>query len=370
MPSSIATALKKKGAKAPKKRKRPLWKGPEEDGVTQSLISGFIVCRERFRVKVVEGLKPAKGFIHKIEYGNMWHECEEAFGKNEDWEKALLTYSQGLVTKYRTDQEQIEKWYQVCKRQFRVYVPYWADHYQVKQRTPLMHEEEFCVPVLLPSGRTVKLRGKWDGVDIIGKGRNRKVWLQENKAKGDVDEIAISKQLDWDLQVMTYLFALEKYLHSNQDILPKGVPCVPAGVRYNVIRRPLSGGRHSIKQKKGQSLEAYYQELEDRIRDDSEFFFVRYKADFSRTEIQEFARQFLIPTLEQLCDWWEWITDDLDDPFRDDERGIPGGGIHTRHPYGVYNPMDKGRASDVDEYLNNGSINDLAYADTLFPELS
>src|SRR5580658_5237243 len=61
----------------------PLWDGPESDtpngGVTQSLLGSFLCCRERFRIKVVEGLQPADSFRRALEFGNLWHCAEEAF---------------------------------------------------------------------------------------------------------------------------------------------------------------------------------------------------------------------------------------------------------------------------------------------------
>ena len=62
----MSIADKLKGVKLPqsKKRNTPLWKGPTEDGITQSLLSRFLVCRERFRLKVIEGLAPEDRFSH------------------------------------------------------------------------------------------------------------------------------------------------------------------------------------------------------------------------------------------------------------------------------------------------------------------
>jgi hypothetical protein len=48
-------------------RKDPLWKGPLTDGVTQSMLGDFVACRERFRVKYIEGLQTGEGFNHLLE---------------------------------------------------------------------------------------------------------------------------------------------------------------------------------------------------------------------------------------------------------------------------------------------------------------
>ena len=57
---------------------RPAWKGPVEDGITFSLLSRWVVCRERFRLQAIEGLKEDEGFVAPIEFGSLWHEAEEA----------------------------------------------------------------------------------------------------------------------------------------------------------------------------------------------------------------------------------------------------------------------------------------------------
>ena len=46
--------------------KYPLWKGPEVDGITQSMLSGFINCPERFRVMYLEGIETTEGLNHRI----------------------------------------------------------------------------------------------------------------------------------------------------------------------------------------------------------------------------------------------------------------------------------------------------------------
>ena len=53
----------------------PLWEGPAgtgpNGGITFSLLSRFLVCRERFRVHAVLGLRPADDFNHRLEFGSM-----------------------------------------------------------------------------------------------------------------------------------------------------------------------------------------------------------------------------------------------------------------------------------------------------------
>ena len=115
---------------------KPLWGGPEEEGITQSMIQNFLRCRERFRLKVIEGLGPVESFVKAIEYGNLWHACEEeiAFpqGEGVGWEKRLLQEAQKLCKKFPTQQEEIDKWYNVCKVQFPVYREFWKNSKSAK----------------------------------------------------------------------------------------------------------------------------------------------------------------------------------------------------------------------------------------------
>jgi len=360
------------------RNKQPLWKGPSVDGITQSMLNAFIICRERFRVRYILGLQPADAFSHRLEYGQMWHLCEESLAqgadkgnKRDQW--ALLdAYRVELCKRYPLQQEQILHWYRVCRAQFPVYVDYWRKHKDVKARKALRQEETFAVEYNLPSDRIVLLRGKWDSVDLIGSGRRAGIWLQENKTKGDIDEQQLQNQLHFDLQTGIYLVALGKAIEHDPTSWPNARLL---GVRYNVIRRPLSGGRHSIRQKKGQTTEDYYLELQGRIASEPEWFFMRWNVDVSHEDLDRYKERFLNPILEQLCDWWEYITSCRNhDPWH-----WPKGadclagyhhGIHWQTPYGIYNPISDGRgATDLDEYLRTGSTQGLERATTLFREL-
>lgn len=397
-------------------RTEPLWKGPDEDGITYSLLCKFLNCRERFRLLVVEGLKAAPTFSHRLEYGQMWHVCEEALASERNhfgevvgttlWGDNLRKYAQGLVRKYPLQREQVEHWYNVCKVQFPVYVRYWAEHQDVVDRTPLLQEQVFCVPYTLPSGRTVKLRGKWDAVDLIGKGKSAGIDVQENKTKGDIDEQQIKRQLAFDLQTMLYIVALKEYdwrdgLEAQQKAV--GVPI--RGVRYNVVRRWGYGEgaivRHKATQgakcpkckgeagnfsctkcegvgrvgsKPEETKEHFYQRISDIINGSPESYFMRWKCEVSQADINNFRRCCLDPILECLCEWWDFVKggaegfDDIWSPKVPYNRAHHRG-LHWQHPFGVYNSLDEGGSTDLDAYLVNKSVVGLARTDTLFGEL-
>lgn len=344
----------------------PLWKGPQEDGITFSLLCRFISCRERFKAQVVDGLRTREGFNHRLEYGNLWHVCEETYALGKDWQNALKLYAMELCKQHPLAQDQVDKWYNVCKRQFPLYLSYWSSHPDEKRITNIASEAVFSVEYPLPSGRVVRLRGKYDAVDDVirqAAPSQSGIYLKEDKSKGDIDEVALRRQLEsgFDLQTMLYLTTLIRWLP------PKDRKRL-RGVRYNVVRRPLSGGKGTIVQHKpsksnprGESSEDYYNRLAQYIEDEPGHFFMRWSSQIDDKAIQRFEHQCLIPILEQLWDWWQWLNNESSD--------WPYNSLHWRHPSGVFNPVDEYGHTDLDEYLATGSKIGLEKRDNLFPEL-
>jgi hypothetical protein len=401
MPLSPANqaALNSSKSLASHARSTPLWKGPEVDGVTQSLLGAWLFDRERFRLMVVEGLRERERFNHRLEYGNLWHVCEEATAGKKDYKKAVLDYCKKLATKYRDQQVEVEKWYQICLVQYPIYLKYWSQHPDVKARKPIFQEEVFDVDVTLPSGRKIKLKGKWDSVDDILSA----VFIQENKTKGEFEEAQIAAELPNDLQSNFYLTALEY-----DPRLAERIRTGKFGVRYNVVRRPLAGGKHSIQQLKGratktglkgaETTEAFYKRRgEQHIAADPKFFFSRLRMEVTLAELHSFQRRCLFPILEQLLDWWEWIVVDPFDPWRDRravelnpelfwgtadaanpkaareeieyENPPKKNRVHWMTPFGIYNPLADGRSTVYDNYIASGDETGLSRVSTLYPEL-
>lgn len=359
------------------KRREPLWKGPEVDGVTQSMLNRFFACPERFRIHVIEGLQPRPQFNHRMEYGHLWHTCEEYHAKGEDWETPLFNYAKALAKKYPDSQPEIDKWYNVCKIQFPMYLLHWKRHAHVKGRKPVLEEEVVNVPFKLPSGRIVRIKGKLDSADNVTEAKKIENWLQENKTKGDYYLPKLMRQLKMDNQSMFYLTILDTY--RKQPDAPKLLKDYPiVGVRYNVIRRPLSGGRGSIVQKKGtknnpagESSKDYYKRLEATMKEimdeDEHHFFTRITARISPKELVNYQQRVLIPTLERLCKWYDMMKAAMTRgvlPFE-----LANNYLHWQHPFGMRNILDEGGESDLDPYLENGNEVGLVRVEELFPEL-
>jgi hypothetical protein len=352
---------------------KSVWKGPYVDGVTQTHLQKFLECRERFRLYMMEGLTPTPIFNRYIEYGNFYHLCDDAMSKGSHWDFVLGRYAGELLSKYPSQQNEILRWVQIFRRQYPLYLDYW-DRNGIEAQT-LLSEHVFDVQYILPSGRTVRLRGKWDGVYEINNG----VWLWETKTKGEVDIGVITKQLTYDLQTMFYIVALLTNTNSLEEYNPFNTPERPLrGIYYNVIRRPLSGGLHSIKQyepskrnPRGESDSEFYARLEEEMVSDPEYFFHRWQVVLSNHDVARFRRQCLDPILESLCDWWEHISScyrvGVDNFY---SKSGWSGVTHLRTPYGLWNSLADGGMGPMDEFLNTGSDIGLERTDNLFPELT
>lgn len=361
------------GKKLPPRVSRPpeesVWKGPAVDGVTQSLISSWLCCRERFRVRSILGLAEQEKFEIRMEYGNLWHACEEEHAANPYGEMTYHLMEKVAVElgqKYRRQQAEILKWARICALQFPIYLDYWKDHNLSDNVTPIYQEESFKIPYQLPSGRTVFLRGKFDRVDDVpGVG----IRLGEHKTKSNPDKIKITRQLTNDLQCMTYLSALGEI----------GLEC--NSVLYNVIRRPLSGGKGTIRQRKkskntpAETLQEYYDRLRCILNTCQDEYFMRWEVPVPSSSIAKFRRTTLEPILENMLDdfeWWDWCLENKLDPYHSEVRADYFPEHRSRHyrlPYGIYNVILEGGTGDIDEYLTTGSTIGLRRITTLFPEL-
>jgi len=376
------------------KPRAPLWKGPYEDGVTQSLLGRFLECRHRFWLKTICGFAEDEGFSRPLEFGNMWHVCEEARLGNKSWESALKTYRTKLERAYPNDQTEIFKWFNVCKTTFPIYLDYWSKHRDEKGSKPILEETSFAVPCKLPSGRIVILRGKWDALRLLPPEKSGKpaIYIKEHKTKGEIDEEGLLKTLDQNLQTMMYQIALRACAEAelrpceglSQSVLKTYFDAIlehpVCGVLYNVIRRPLAD-RYAIKQKKSETQTQFFKRLGEEISKDPKHYFMRWRVEITEEDITNFKQRTFYPILEQLCDWWDSIQSAPFDPWHTTVRRIPAanhGAIsiqidnphHWQSPWGVHNSLAGGFRGSYFEYLTTGRDYSLRQITNLFPELA
>lgn len=157
------------------------------------------------------------------------------------------------------------------------------------------------------------------------------------------------------------------------------------GVRYNVVRRPLSGGEGTIVQKKGsknvapESDEEFYARVKGVIDGSGlnskgenytgpSHWFMRWKFDVTPHDVKRFRDECLDPILEQLCWWYEEVTGNHHH-VRAGKGQWPFPPLNFRFPFGAENSIMEGYTSDVDLFLESGSTVGLHKAETLFNEL-
>lgn len=343
----------------PEQGEWPVWKGPYEDGVTFSLLSRFLVCRERFRVMFIEGWRTVWKFTPSIDYGNLWHVAEEEWekGNKKGWAVKVGEYANKLLDQYPGQAPAIVHWTSYVQTLYPKYQEYWSAHPDVVRREPLFQERVFDVKYTLPSGRKVRLRGKIDSADIItlADRKMREAMIQENKSKTQLDQGKIFRQITYDLQSMIYSLVFDYIRKSDPAIAKKLGKMKYAGVRYNVVRR----SQHKTSESMMKTV------TEDLKKGHGGEWFCRWFIPISSIDISRFQHDCFDPILEGLCDWWEWQeANGFEDPKK-----LPVTPLHYRYPYGIYNILHEGGLSDIDAYLENGSTLGLRRVIDMFPEL-
>lgn len=384
---------------------KPVW--TLDDGITFSLLSKFIICRHRFWVRTILGYREDIGFDYKVEYGNLMHAGFEAYAaatkqttgpRIKSAQTGIRAYADDLKKRATTgDMEDIEFWTTIVIDQFDAY----ARHYEATDASKryVAQEQVFDVQIPLPSGRSIRVRGKLDEVfhqRIKHKGKwvDGPLTLQENKVKGFVDEDGLVMALHNDLQTMMYVDALGRMPAFEKT------PCF--NVLYNVLRRPLAGGiGNAIVQRKGRGkaktgaetrmefaerVKTLYRpkaiEGSDEDADPPIKFFLRYPVELSPSDLTKFRYQVYFPLLEQVCDWWESIAADPFNPWKtsrshaDMEQDAPGfsfttkpNPLHYMRPFGIWDGMADGMRGDYFNFITHGERTGLTKLTTAFPEL-
>lgn len=334
--------------------REPLWKGPQKDGITYSMLTKYLQCKDRFWLKTVCGLQEPHEWDHKIEYGSMWHECEEALAGGKPWQPPLEAYYQKLLGKYPSHDKDITKWYLLCKMQFPIYIEYHKYRRSDEGYKPLFQELSFCEPLVFPipmCDKIIFIRGKIDSAKIS----NGCVWIQENKTKGEIDQDGISLTVDQNLQTMLYHLALRMMMSTGK------VKLFPvAGTIYNVIRRPLSD-RFAPRQGKKETQKAFIERVGKKIAAEPQKHFFRWPVPIAQRHIDRFRRESFDPILADLNRWWDGFNGNYFSPEKNP--------FHYRFPFGVYHSMERGYRGDAFDYYTSGSKARLEKVTNLFPEL-
>ena len=233
-PLPLDAAFAEIAAKARKPEiKTPMIYSFEKHGVTQSVLNKWRECPTKARMGLQGYYRPSNSIA--LTFGNMFHHlCEKFYTHvkdNPNDHKNSMSV-QAIEVMLRADFDHEYKAMNPDERDtfensilfscavFPEYLNHWRDDFVASnKKTWVALEKQFSVP--MHGGNFI---GKRDGEYRDAKG---KLWLFETKTKSKWDELSLGMIIARDLQVNSYMLAMEAEYGET-----------PVGVLYNVVRRP------------------------------------------------------------------------------------------------------------------------------------
>ncbi len=258
----------------------------ERDGVTQSLLSTWLTCREKAKL-YLDGWD-SKYHSPALTYGSIGHSALELAyldmqaGKLKSAPSAAQSRRYIDQTEARWRKENLKpnvealQYMETALSLMEVTLPRYFDYWKkdFKQVQWVSLEKKFKVPMTLQFHNPtywvkVPIRGKRDGEFRL----NGKLWLFETKFKSMVNEADIVETLSFETQVLLYVWALW---------IENGKKEAPRGVLYNIVRRT------TLRQNKAESVAQFAKRVAADIDKRPDFYFMRMEAAISLQEIQKF----------------------------------------------------------------------------------
>jgi hypothetical protein len=296
--AELRTALKRrKIALVPVDRGTSFY-DPERDGVTFSVLNGWLQCREQARLSLTGTTPRFSGF--GATFGAIIHELlDRAYSSvrsrrqppSAHWVKMELARLEAQWAEENplpddTSKQHMELTVLVGEALMPLYFQHWEMDFS---RTWTKVEHEFKIPLELThvNGKTYRtfLRGKMDGAFLVGS-KGARTRLFETKTKSWMDQEALSDIITFELQLHIYLYSLLK--------LEKRMPL---GVLYNLIRRP------GLRPKKNESLPAFAKRIAADIRKRPDWYFTRMELNVTPADIHRFEGR-LFDMVGDFVAWW------------------------------------------------------------------
>lgn len=279
------------------------WKGPYEDGITQSLIDKFLECPYRFYLYAILGLEESKELHPNLVWGDTFHKgLEHIVERTEtlnqftsaDWEEI-----DQAVTTYMHKEYPLAPptFLPSIKRMLRLY----DDSFKTTTDKIYFTEQVFKDEIVVPGiEQPVVIRGKYDGLSSDNQ------VLVEHKCKGKLDKLGSRAETPFDKQVLLYC-----YVSGARDVI------------YDIIRIPDT--QYSLPPRRmGQKPSSYVTELyDDRAWGDFPIVMKRnlwvdqFRFEINDSRIYHFLDFQLYPLIKRIVRWWEHVTDpnfNIDDP--------------------------------------------------------
>jgi hypothetical protein len=341
-PKKKFTDIPMKGGRAISKPTEALWK--LEDGITYSALSKWIDCREQFALQWIDGLTPKKISV-PLEFGSVMHYGLEHQFCGQAPQQVINT----ITSQYRShrsktitgsgERDTLDYILGLAEIVYPQYCDFW--HYDDHNINWIEREAKFKLNYEFPTHegqRQVTLRGMRDGIYSYG----TVYGVFETKTKSKIIEKDIIANLHADMQTMMYCFCT--YLSTGR---------YPNEVKYNVIRRP------DVYRRKNEPLHPYLQRVKEDIKSRPEFYFMRYTAAITSSDIQHFVAKTLNPVLALFVQWYDSVKKN------------PVGNARFQSPYHFLNSTalvgKYGRAEMWDAIF--GDLQPYKVRQAVFPEL-
>jgi hypothetical protein len=270
------------------------------DGITQGFLENM-VCPERLRLKYREGWSQTR-FKGALKFGDVVHNVlDHVYTTFRDTGDSTLAIASAegclaadeFITRESLKEdgslsqveEELEEIYGMAAILLHYHWKAWEGDFNGSMKWETL-EQCFSVPYEFNSdvyGKVViPIRGKIDGTYRVVNGR---LWVLDHKSKGQINEGNISDRLPYDLQTMLYAWAVWKQTGEK-----------PAGVLYNVMRRP------QLRRKQTENLSQFLERIDENVRTRREFYFVRFEAPIMPKGLEAFEKE--LDSLVRLAHAW------------------------------------------------------------------
>lgn len=261
----------------------------KKHGVTQGLLSMFMRCRTEttYWMQGLESLRTSQG----LQFGTIAHIVLEKIYSNPLKHEpsrgqiyTAISQAQALYVLERggrlsaEEHELMEVTLALLEAVLPSYFEFNKKDFKKVKWAEL--EKRFVCDSPVPG---VQMTGRRDGAYWIGK----ELWLRENKTKARIEEDVLADTLSFDFQNSFYIYSLVK----DYKVWPKGV-------LYDIIRRP------GERQKQGESLNQYKARVEERVRKEPQYYFLRYEVSIPKSEHERFVQE-LANIIKEFKDWTE-----------------------------------------------------------------
>lgn len=267
-----------------------------KDGVTFSMLSQFLTCRERCRIGLQGWSTTGTGL--GMLFGTVVHAALQ-----ELYTGAQMGRTHGIPSSRQLDRaivvvdklwrkehpivsaesmQMYERAVMLAQAVLPHYVRYW--HADFTELTWRAVESEFRVLRETHTGLSIPLRGKMDGA--YTRGKKPRPWLFETKTKGHISEAPLADIMPHELQVNIYLNALQEVLNET-----------PAGVLYNIVRRP------QLRERQGETWDTFVKRVSDDVAERPDWYFVRMEMSVDADDLIRFSLE-LKDLITDFVAWW------------------------------------------------------------------